>query len=89
VYNAGRTPSTRLPPQEEYAGIPYGCEPERLKKSPVVADENVRIVFGAVEMDRGTGDDLETCTAFDFIFLIFNLTARHGNVGWYRQYNRK
>jgi hypothetical protein len=39
------------------------------------------IGFGVVEMDRRTGDDLETCTAFDFIFLTFNFPARHGNVG--------
>jgi hypothetical protein len=77
-----------LRPQAGYAGIPYGCEPERLKKFPVIADENANCIR-AVEKDRETGDDLETCTAFDFIFLIFNLPARHGNVGWYRQFNRK
>jgi hypothetical protein len=49
----------------------------------------MRVGFGVVEMGRRKGDDLETCTASDFIFLTFNFPARHGNVGWYRQYNRK
>ena len=33
-----------------------------------------------VEMGHWTGDDLETCRAFDISFYIINLPARHGNV---------
>lgn len=43
----------------------------------------------AVEMSRATGDDSEAYRVFDIIYFIFNLPARHRNVGKYRQYNRR
>ena len=43
----------------------------------------------AVEMSRGTGDEIETYRAFNIIVLILNLPALDGNVGKYRQYNRR
>lgn len=43
----------------------------------------------AVEMGRGTGDDFETRRAFDIIFLIIHLSARHGNVEKYRRYDSR
>jgi hypothetical protein len=42
-----------------------------------------------VEMGHWTGDDIETRRAFDISFFIVNLPARHGNVGRYRQYDKK
>jgi len=43
----------------------------------------------AVEMGHWTGDDIETRRAFDISFFVNNLPARHGNVGRYRQYDKK
>jgi hypothetical protein len=37
----------------------------------------------AVEMSRATGDDSEAYRVFDIIYFIFNLPARHRNVGKY------
>jgi hypothetical protein len=60
-----------------------------VKKLPVIADENSKYFWEevpvagrhlAVGMSRGTGGDIETCRAFDIIYLIFDLPARRGNV---------
>lgn len=42
-----------------------------------------------VEMGHWTGDDIETRRAFDISFFIINLPSRHGNVGKYRQYDKR
>jgi hypothetical protein len=43
----------------------------------------------AVDMRRGTGDDIEAFGVFDIILFGDHLPARHGNVGEYRQFNRQ
>jgi hypothetical protein len=43
----------------------------------------------ALEIRRGTGEDIETYRVLDIIFFIFNLPACFGNVGKYRQHNRE
>jgi len=59
--------------------------------SGVVIDGGVPVADRhlAVEMIRVTGDDSEAYRVFDIVFFIFNLPARHRNVGKYRQYNRR
>jgi hypothetical protein len=69
--------------------VTHGSEQERVKKSPVFADEYTKCSGAdrhpAAETSRGTGEDLETRRVFDLVFFFFDLPARHGDVRKFRQ----
>jgi len=55
----------------------------------IVLDVQEAVRRLTVGMGHWTGDAIETRRAFDISFFIVNLPARHGNVGRYRQYDKK
>lgn len=69
--------------------VTHESERERVKKSPVFADEYRRGFesrpASCGRNEPGTGDDLETRRVLDIVFFFLDLPARNGDVRKYRQ----